>query len=536
MRITVSRKLYALSLGGVVTSAVIGSIGISAFHDSEAALKSVVMATPALRNHMEGDMMHDAIRSDVLAAMLAASPEDAASAKESLDEHASNFRRLLAENRELQLSGDVGAELTKAAPLLESYIDAAEGVVSLASTERARAESLMPKFTESFEHLEVELGTISDLIEKTASDAQSAAEATMARARALIILAVTLMSVGALAAAFFIVRSITRPLAACRELLGRMAAGDFTGRLTVRSKDEIADVAISCNETATRMGELIAQVTRSAREVAGAAQEIDEAMEESTASAKEQSQGVNQIAAAIEELSASAIEVARKAETASGRATESGSVAGEGVSVVNETIDQMQSISSVVIRTSELVTELGKRGVEIGELVSVIDDIADQTNLLALNAAIEAARAGEHGRGFAVVADEVRKLADRTQKSTAEIGESIQAIRHETQRSVEEMATGRAQVQTGVERATQAGETLQRIVRAASDVTENIRSIAAGAGEQRAASDQISATIQEIASISSSSAEGTARTRRIAELLASQSRELVEAVSRFKIA
>ncbi|MGD9791653.1 MAG: methyl-accepting chemotaxis protein [Phycisphaerales bacterium] len=536
MRISVSKKLYFLSLGGICAAGVIGTIGMSGFGDSKDSLDSVVNTTAGLRHHLEGDMMHDAIRADVLAALLASTPEESKAAIDSLEEHAKSFKEALSANRQLQLPEEVGRTLTRIAPALEDYIRAGEELISHAATDRARAQADLPNFITAFENLEVLQGSASDLFEKAANDARESAESTLAHARSLILVAIGVMGVGALTAAYLIVRSITRPLESCRELLANMAAGDFTGRVTVGTTDEIADLAKSCNETAIRTGELITQVTRAAQEVARAAQEIDSAADESTHSIRQQSQGVNQIAAAIEELSASAIEVAHKAESASGRAAESGSVAGEGVNVVNDTIEQMQSISHAVTRTSELVSALGRRGQEIGEIVGVINDIADQTNLLALNAAIEAARAGEHGRGFAVVADEVRKLADRTQKATAEIAHSITGIQTETQRSVEEMKTGSSQVEIGVERATRAGETLHRIVQAASDVSENISSIAAGAGEQRAASDQISAAIQEIAAVSTSAAEGAERTTRAAETLASQSSELVEAVSRFKVA
>ena len=185
--------------------------------------------------------------------------------------------------------------------------------------------------------------------------------------------------------------------------------------------------------------------------------------------------------------------------------------------------------------SSESVTELGKRGEEIGKIIEVINDIADQTNLLALNAAIEAARAGDAGRGFAVVADEVRKLADRTTKATDEVGESIEAIQSETKLAVERMASGTEEVEKGVVLVTQAGDSLKQIVDGAQDVSGMIGSIAAAAEQQSAASEQVSNNIEKISAVSKEATEGADQASRAASELSSKAEGLQVLVSKFKV-
>ena len=195
----------------------------------------------------------------------------------------------------------------------------------------------------------------------------------------------------------------------------------------------------------------------------------------------------------------------------------------------------MDAIKDAVTSSSASVEELGRRGQQIGQIIEVINDIADQTNLLALNAAIEAARAGEHGRGFAVVADEVRKLADRTTKATEEIGESIRAIQTETDDAVQRMASGTEQVDAGVAKAREAGQSLGRIVSASQSVAQMIQSIAAAAEQQSAASEQISRNVESIASASNQASEGAGQAATAATQLSTKAEQLQALVARFKV-
>jgi methyl-accepting chemotaxis protein len=188
------------------------------------------------------------------------------------------------------------------------------------------------------------------------------------------------------------------------------------------------------------------------------------------------------------------------------------------------------------MKSAETVKELGKSSDQIGEIVSVIDDIADQTNLLALNAAIEAARAGEQGRGFAVVADEVRKLAERTTKATKEIAQMIKKIQTDTEGAVESMEQGTKEVESGIYLADKAGESLKDIVSISQKVTDMVSQIAVASEQQSSASEQISKNVEAISAVTSETASGTQQVARAAEDLNRLTENLQELVGQFKVA
>ena len=213
----------------------------------------------------------------------------------------------------------------------------------------------------------------------------------------------------------------------------------------------------------------------------------------------------------------------------------SGRTAEEGGGVVEQTVTGMNAISEAVSASADSVRELGARGEQIGQVIEVINDIADQTNLLALNAAIEAARAGEHGRGFAVVADEVRKLADRTTKATEEVADSIRAIQNETENAVERMQSGTEQVAKGVELAGQAGAALREIVGGTRDVSSLVQSIAAGAEQQSSASEEVSRNADAIKAVTQQATEGANQSAAASAQLSSKAESLQQLLGAFKL-
>jgi methyl-accepting chemotaxis protein len=332
-------------------------------------------------------------------------------------------------------------------------------------------------------------------------------------------------------------KAIVGPIRAVADALTDIAEGegDLTRRIPVKSQDEIGKLAQGFNTFAQKIHDTIAQVSSAAVDVASAATEIAASSDEMANGLNQQSSQVHQISSAIEQMNASIVEVARKSEDAAKQAVRSGDVAEEGGAIVNQTVDEMQSIKQTVTDTAQSVEELGKRGEQIGQIIAVINDIADQTNLLALNAAIEAARAGEHGRGFAVVADEVRKLADRTTKATDEIAHSITAIQTETKQAVDRMSKGTDQVTKGVERASHAGESLQQIVSSARAVAEMIQSIAAAADQQSTASTQVANNIENISSVTRQTSQGASQAAEASGQLSAKAEQLQHLVKQFKI-
>jgi len=384
---------------------------------------------------------------------------------------------------------------------------------------------------------------IADLWARINDSLQEDSAAMTARAESLVgrSIAITLtLTLVALAlgfvAALILSRSIVRPVNVLKDEVSRVAENlDLTRRVPIRGHDELADMGKSLNGLLDTLHEVVSATAAATNDVAAAATQISASSEELSQGSREQADQVTQISAAVEELAASVVEVARKAADASTNAERSGQVAGEGGQIVEQTVTGMESIRDAVTQGAQSVNELGKRGEQIGAVIQVINDIADQTNLLALNAAIEAARAGEHGRGFAVVADEVRKLADRTVKATEEIAESIQAVQNETGQAVSRMDSGTQRVTEGVDLANQAGGSLRQIVGNVAELGTMIQQIAAAAEEQSAASEEISQKMQSIDGITAQSNEAAQQTATAGAQLSSQAESLRAMVGRFRV-
>ena len=319
------------------------------------------------------------------------------------------------------------------------------------------------------------------------------------------------------------------------ETLATYATGDFTVHMQGDYQNNYLVYKNSINDLGDSLTNLIGQVQQAVQATASASTQISSSSEEMAAGAQEQSAQTSEIATAVEQMAKTIVETTDNVEKAAKAAKNAGEIATVGGGVVKGTIEGMMRIADVVNKSAETVKELGKSSNQIGEIAQVIDDIADQTNLLALNAAIEAARAGEQGRGFAVVADEVRKLAERTAKATKEIATMIKQIQRDTFDAVESMKQGTAEVENGKMMANKAGDSLNEIIHSASDVVDIISQVAAASQEQSAAAEQISKNIESISSVTHESAAGTTQIARAAEDLNRLTENLQNIISQFKI-
>lgn len=330
---------------------------------------------------------------------------------------------------------------------------------------------------------------------------------------------------------------LAKPLNATIAMVQDVATGDgdLTKRLDLNRKDEIGKLGHWFDMFLGNLHNIISQLSDTSQAVASASTEIAASAEEMAVGLQTQEQQTQQVAAAVEELSQSVNEVAAKSSDATTASQESQHQAEQGGQIVGSTVQEMEGIAREVQGSAETINTLGQKSETIGEIVAVINDIADQTNLLALNAAIEAARAGEHGRGFAVVADEVRKLAERTTEATKEVSDSIQGIQSETYAAVKLIEAGSERVGKGVELATEAGNALGSIVEGSQSVQGMVQDIAAAANEQSSATGEIARAVEGINSVTRQSSEGASQASQAATDLAHQAEQLQSLVGKFKL-
>jgi len=351
----------------------------------------------------------------------------------------------------------------------------------------------------------------------------------------IVTIPLVLIAIGGL---FLMIRFVlTKPLNTVIELMKDVATGDgdLTKRMDLNRSDEIGRLGGWFDTFLEKMHGIITDISGVTRQVAAASTEIAASSEEMAAGLGEQQNQTQQASAAVQELTQSVAEVARQSTDASKAAEDSRSRATEGGTVVQKTVLEISEIASQVDESAQAVTELGRRSEEIGGIIAVINDIADQTNLLALNAAIEAARAGEHGRGFAVVADEVRKLAERTTQATEEVGNSIREIQNETAIAVERIESGSKRMNAGVELAQSAGTALEEIVNSSAQLLSQVQGIAAASEEQAQAAEEIARSIDQVNAVAMESSEGASQAAQAAADLSQGSEQMQQLVDRFKL-
>lgn len=352
----------------------------------------------------------------------------------------------------------------------------------------------------------------------------------------------TLVSIGILAIllsiciSIAIVVSISKPLKVLLDRFTDIAygEGDLTKRLDTSGHDEITEVSKQFNLFVESLEKLISNAATISAHVGASAGVIQAASQNMSNGVEAAAAQATSVATAGEEMSATSSDIAQNCSMAADSSQHTNQLASDGASVIRATVEGMTRIADRVKSTASAIESLGVRSDQIGAIVGTIEDIADQTNLLALNAAIEAARAGEQGRGFAVVADEVRALAERTTRATREIGEMIKAIQKETKIAVEAMNEGVTEVAKGTEDAARSGEALQAILQQVSEVTNQIHQIATAAEEQTATTSEISSNIHMITGVFSKTAQTSHETSNEAGKLNKLSEELQETVRRFK--
>ncbi|SDX20494.1 methyl-accepting chemotaxis protein [Pseudomonas syringae] len=361
------------------------------------------------------------------------------------------------------------------------------------------------------------------------------AQADTAKARNLQIGCVVLVMLLGILAAVVITRQITRPIRDTLAIVERIASGDLTHTADITRRDELGVLQQGIQRMGNTLRELISGIRDGVTQIASAAEELSAVTEQTSAGVNSQKVETDQVATAMHEMSATVHEVARNAEQASVAASDADKQAREGDKVVGEAIQQIERLATEVARSSDAMNVLEQESDKIGKVMDVIKAVAEQTNLLALNAAIEAARAGEAGRGFAVVADEVRGLAQRTQQSTEEIEGLVAALQNGTRQVSGIMLGSRALTDSSVELTRKAGTSLENITRTVSNIQAMNQQIAAAAEQQSSVADEISRSIVNVRDVSEQTAEASEETAASSVELARLGGQLQMMVSHFRV-
>ncbi|MDZ5472811.1 methyl-accepting chemotaxis protein [Bacillus sp. 31A1R] len=447
----------------------------------------------------------------------------------------------------------------------EVYIEQIPSILQAGkNTDFEFANSLLqladPVFNEANEH-------ISLLVKNNIEGAQAASSESMnlfSTGRLWTIIISVMAFILGISLAIVIARMISKPLITLAEHVKKVANGDLTmEELKVTSKDETGQLVTDFNQMTNSLRHIIGQVAHQSQQVASTSEQLSASAEETTRATEQITIAIQEVAAGSEQQVSSVIDasevlkemtngmgqIGMSIQHATDSSIEATEKANSGDETVSKVVNQMNTIHEKVTQTAEVVTDLGTRSAEIGQIVTLISSIASQTNLLALNAAIEAARAGEHGKGFAVVADEVRKLAEQSETATRQITDLIHHIQHDTQKAVIVMNEGTEAVGEGISLAKNAGDSFKEILQAVENVSKQAQEVSAAVQQVNAGSETLVQAIDGVASISEQSAanaqnvagateETNATMEEISSastLLSSMAEELQSVVSKFKI-
>jgi methyl-accepting chemotaxis protein len=403
-------------------------------------------------------------------------------------------------------------------------------------TKDALAVVFNPQTGEIRTRLRTEIAQMSGFQDKLKVDVLKEQSAIEARVRWLVIVLGIVGTLVGLVIATLIIRSITATMSEMVEVIQEIAANNLAvADIDVTVRDESGKAGEALNRMKNNLRGIIQSIASTAEHVASASEEISASATQQAQSAETQKDQTFQVATAMQQMSSTVTSVSDSCNKAADAARQAAETARLGGSIVDGTLTKMRVIAESVGATAKKMEELGKSSDQIGRIIGVIDDIADQTNLLALNAAIEAARAGEQGRGFAVVADEVRKLAERTTTATKEIAQMIKNVQDETKVAVTAMESGTQQVEEGVTSTAKAGDSLRAIIQMSEQVGGMITEIATAATEQSSTTEQVNGNVDQISRLVKESAIGAQQSATACHDLSGLALDLQTMVGKFKL-
>ena len=424
---------------------------------------------------------------------------------------------------------------------LKLYSFFRDKIVELATTERRdEAVNIMrTQASDATDKIDQEIGKLVALNKAQARSRYADNAAAARSALAVSMLCLSLGIAAALAIGYFLSRSITAPLAAIAARLAAIAQGNLTSSVRAAtdagSRNELHILSRNVDQMADTLNVMVSRIASESRRLSDASGDLNSTSETMAQRAGLASGEIHAVASSSRELNQTASEIARNCTTAADNVLQANHAVEAGRRIMCQTTDSMRAIGEHARLTSEVIARLGERSLQISEITETIDEIADQTNLLALNAAIEAARAGEHGRGFAVVADEVRALASRTTAATKEISGMIKTIQAETRRAMDAMGKGVGEAELGVRKAELTGEALEEITGTIQSISLEVSHIATAAEEQSSTVHGITGNIQQVTRVINDSATGTQQFAGAAAQMHLMAEELKRIVSAFTI-
>ncbi|MDQ7989869.1 MAG: methyl-accepting chemotaxis protein [Candidatus Dactylopiibacterium sp.] len=536
MKITIVKRLGGLIAVAALGLLFVGGVGLftsSRLFESLAVLNGSTLPSINAIDATEVELLR--LQGSVRSHMLIGSEERKAAIEQIIK---GELDKISEQSRQFQaLQTDAGGRPLAEAALaaIEDFKSAANEVLQFSRQDQsvdARVASdtrLVPAGEAAYAALE----KLADFNEQRSAQEAVAAErfGTRARFASAAVIVIALLATGGIG--IFLVRSIGAGLAGVQETVARIERErDFTLRVPAKGEDELGLTAKALNQLLTSMQRDLGAISTGARSVAEASTRMSETSGQVAGAAQAQSAAAASMAAAVEEMTVSISHVGDRAAEARMLSNSSGELAASGERVIGQTVEDINSIAGAVERAAGSIRELGAQSEQISSVVAVIREVADQTNLLALNAAIEAARAGEQGRGFAVVADEVRKLAERTAQSTQEISAMVERVRHGARTAVDGMEQAVERVNDGVQRAQDASASIHQIGNASRQAVDMVSEITDAIREQGATSTAIAQQVERIAQMSdeSSAAAGeSADAARELDRLAASMQQVVAA-------
>lgn len=476
-------------------------------------------------------------RLETVRLLSSADPQVEATAIDEIKQNRDQLNQLTAYYREHLISGDAEkAGFDKASALMKVYLEGVDHIVALAHNERDAAVALANGDQASRGHAYQE--KLTDLRNLNAEGARVAGvhSASVYKHSLYTMILIVALSLGiTVVIAWRLTKSLSKPIGDCLAVADAIAKGELNHSIKISGKDEASGLMQALQQMQLNLRETIQSIVRSSSQLTLSATEMNSVTEEAGLTQERQSSQIDQAATAVTQMSAAVEEVARNATSTSESARQSSSAAKAGNEKVSQTLGAMRELTTQVEITSEQVRDVANQAQDIAKVLSVIRAIADQTNLLALNAAIEAARAGEQGRGFAVVADEVRALAYRTQQSTKEIEQMIATIQAGTEGAVLSMQASTVQAHHTYGIAQEAGKALEEIMDTVRIIEERNTQIATASEEQAYVAREVDQNLVSIRDLSSETAQGTRRTVHASQQMSGLASSLEGMVKKFRL-